>query len=66
MVSAPTDGHLRYDLHATVELGVGCLLLVVPWFSFSGVEQVFFVAAGVVVLLVWALSGRHVLTPTSA
>jgi hypothetical protein len=45
--------------HGWIELVVGLLLLVVPWalgFSDDVTARTFFIAAGVVILLVWALT----------
>jgi uncharacterized membrane protein YhaH (DUF805 family) len=45
--------------HGWIELVVGPVLVVVPWllgFSDDATERTFFVAAGVVILVVWALT----------
>lgn len=60
---------LPYDLHSTVELAVALVLIVAPWLAgglFDGNEQVFFTVAGIVILAVWALSGRRTLGSSPA
>jgi SPW repeat len=45
--------------HGRIELAVGLLLLVAPWllgFSDDATARTFFIAAGVVILIVWALT----------
>jgi hypothetical protein len=43
--------------HALAELGVGIVLLVVPWFiGWDGAARTFFVSAGAVILAVWIVS----------
>jgi uncharacterized membrane protein YhaH (DUF805 family) len=45
--------------HGRIELAVGLVLLVVPWvlgFSDDATARTFYIAAGVVILIVWALT----------
>lgn len=49
---------IPFRLHGFIELAVGPALLVVPWLlGFAGIAQMFYSAMGVVVLLVWSITG---------
>lgn len=55
----PDTGHrpmpLRY--HGAVELVVGIVLIILPWIlNWSGVARAYYIVAGVILLIVWALS----------
>ncbi len=55
-------GLVPLKVHGAIELLVGLALVGVPFvLGWVGVARVFYIAAGVVILLVWALSGydRH-------
>ncbi len=48
---------LTLAAHALVELGVGVVLVVLPWFiGWDGAARTFFVSAGAVILAVWIMS----------
>lgn len=58
---------LPLPLHGAVELVVGIVLLALPWLlGWSGTPRAFYLAAGSVILLVWALSRYRVPVPRAA
>ena len=62
-----TGRPLPLPLHGTVELAVGIALLALPLLlGWSGTPRTFYLAAGVVILLVWALSRYRVPAPRAA
>jgi hypothetical protein len=65
---SPGEGKpVSWKLHGTVESVVGIALLCLPWLAgWSGTSQIFYMAAGAVILLVWALSSSGKETPRAA
>lgn len=52
-----TRGPLPLPAHGGLELAVGVALLVLPWIAgWTGVARTFYAAAGLVILVVWALT----------
>lgn len=55
----PDTGHRPLSLrnHGLVELAVGIVLIALPWaVGWDGIVRTYYVAAGVILLVVWAVS----------
>ncbi len=48
---------IPFPHHGKVEVAVGIALMALPWFlGWRGTPRVFYISAGIVILIVWALS----------
>jgi glucan phosphoethanolaminetransferase (alkaline phosphatase superfamily) len=55
----PDTGHKPLSLrnHGVIELVVGIVLIILPWIvGWNGVARTYYVAAGAILLVVWAVS----------
>jgi uncharacterized membrane protein YtjA (UPF0391 family) len=51
---------IRFPHHGWVEVAVGIALMALPWIvGWRGTPRVFYIVAGVVILIVWALTSYY-------